>query len=406
MNASEKQREHNNGRWVVGGISLIYFAVAFEILIMISPFAVFFYSVFNPILLGLNQSPATRWLTAFFLPHMVVPNTSLLLAIRVLGSVLFGAGALLFLVCAAQVYLGKLLGWGVAERGAYAVVRHPQYTGLIMTGLGLTILWPRFLTLMFLAVMIFLYVLLARDEERRMVRRYGEAYRAYLARTGIFIPFLGRGRQAAVQGRVFPSVLLLILLLGLAAGLGFGLRSYTISRLPLATTGDIDVLSILPGDIALAPRLLTALRQDPATDSALQSIRRSPNSRILAYVVPVNYVMQGMIADTGERWRLFRTHKTLANITDYILHPIGHLKRESGSHEGMAMSGGSMSSRRIIFLKIISGHPLLSARSDFGIDDQRDPRFFADVTLHSLRVDRIRTLPSGTGWGSVPTPMF
>lgn len=403
MNAPGHEGGKHGGGWVVGGISLVYFVVAFEILIMISPFAAFFYSVFNPVLLGLSRWPATRWLTAFFLPHMVVPDTPVLLWIRVLGSVLFGAGALLFLVCAAQVYLGKLFRGGVADHGAYAVVRHPQYTGLIMAGLGLTILWPRFLTLMFLAVMTFLYVLLAWDEERRMTREHGPIYKAYLARTGMFVPFIGRRRQPPVA---VPALLVLILLLGSAVGLGFGLRSYSVSSLPVATSDGIDVLSILPQDRALAPRIVEALRRHPAANAALQSIRRTPNSRILAYVVPVDYIMQGMIADTGERWRLFRTHRTLANITDYVLHPIGHLQGGHGSHEGMAMSGSSMSGRRVIVVDVVSIHPLLSARDDFGIGQRRNPRFFADVTLPALRVGPVRKLPRGTGWGDVPTPMF
>ncbi len=197
----------------------------------------------------------------------------------------------------------------------------------------------------------------------------------------------------------------LITLLGLAAGLGFGLRRYTIDRLPLATADGIDVLSILPADRALAPRFVEALRRDSAANAALESIRATPESRILAYVVPVNYVMQGMIADTGERWRLFRTHRTLANITDYVLHPIGHLSHEH-AHPGMAMSPGAMPGRRIIVLEVVSRRPLLSPRGDFGIDDRRNPRFFADVTLHDLHVGPVHTLPAGTGWGSVPTPMF
>jgi hypothetical protein len=51
-------------------ISAIFlsFIVGLEIVIMISPFAFFFYAAFNPFLLALNQSSMTRWLTAFFLP--------------------------------------------------------------------------------------------------------------------------------------------------------------------------------------------------------------------------------------------------------------------------------------------------------------------------------------------------
>jgi protein-S-isoprenylcysteine O-methyltransferase Ste14 len=147
---------------------------------MISPFALFFYAVFNPVLLALDRSPATRWLTAFFLPHMVISPDPALRAIRVLGSVAFIVGVAVFLACAIQVYAGKLFRTGPATRGLYAVIRHPQYLALAVSGFGLAILWPRFLTLVLLAVMLFLYYLLARDEERRMLARFGEGYRGFM----------------------------------------------------------------------------------------------------------------------------------------------------------------------------------------------------------------------------------
>jgi hypothetical protein len=105
----------NRSRPILGGVLVVYFVIALEVLVMISPFAAFFYAVFNPFLLLLAASPATRWLADFFLPHMVLPPGPLLKAIRVTGSVLFLAGGLAFLVCAGQVYFAKL-----ARRGAVA----------------------------------------------------------------------------------------------------------------------------------------------------------------------------------------------------------------------------------------------------------------------------------------------
>jgi hypothetical protein len=67
----------------------LYFVVCFEILIMISPFAGFFYSAFNPFLLGLTKYRATRWLSSFFFTHMVVPPNGFLKFVRVTGSVFF-----------------------------------------------------------------------------------------------------------------------------------------------------------------------------------------------------------------------------------------------------------------------------------------------------------------------------
>ncbi|HEX8949986.1 MAG TPA: hypothetical protein VF790_13540, partial [Dissulfurispiraceae bacterium] len=81
---------------------VLYFIIGLEVLIMISPFAGFFYSVFNPFLLETAKYPATRWLSAFFLPHMVVPPDAFLKLIRVMGSVFFVGGMALFFLCASQ----------------------------------------------------------------------------------------------------------------------------------------------------------------------------------------------------------------------------------------------------------------------------------------------------------------
>jgi hypothetical protein len=112
------------------GSIIVFFVMAFEVMIMISPFAFFFYSVFNPIFKWLMGYPATRWLTDFFLPHMVLPPTLFLKAVRIFGSAAFIAGFTAFFVCALQVYLGKIFKWGVASRGLYKYIRHPQYLSL------------------------------------------------------------------------------------------------------------------------------------------------------------------------------------------------------------------------------------------------------------------------------------
>jgi len=53
----------------------------------------------------------------------------------------------------------------------------------------------------------------------------------------------------------------------------------------------------------------------------LEPIENSTGHRLLAYFIPIDYVMQGMIADTGSEWKLFEQHKTIGMITDYIFHP-------------------------------------------------------------------------------------
>jgi len=118
---------------IIGNSAIIlYFVMCLEILMMTSPFAGFFYSVFNPFLLEIAEYPSTKWLSAFFLPHMVVPPNGLLKSIRITGSVLFVWGMAIFLICAVQVYTHKFFRKGAVLKGFYSMIRHPQYLGSVL----------------------------------------------------------------------------------------------------------------------------------------------------------------------------------------------------------------------------------------------------------------------------------
>lgn len=400
-------------------ISVIFlsFIVGLEIVIMISPFAFFFYGAFNPFLLALNQSWMTRWLTAFFLPHMVVPPNGVLTVLRILGSVFFVAGMLVFFVCAGQVYLGKLLKKGVATKGLYVLIRHPQYLGLGLAALGLAIMWPRFLTLTLFAVMLFLYYLLAKDEERRMINRFGESYIAYMNRTGMFLPhFIERAFTGNPKPQqrlsIGKAIAIFLVLLVMTVGSGFILRAYTVHHLPLEQVNRVDVITITKEDLMTAKQLLPSVLQDPAIASKLQMVENSKGQRLLAYFIPIDYVMQGMIAHTGQEWKLFEQHKTIGMITEYIFHPFSHLTEGHAHHPGMQAHNLSMHDspsmkRRIIFIELSAGNKeLTSPFDDFDINITREPLFFVDIHLHTGEILQIRGTPTGSGWGTVPTPMF
>jgi protein-S-isoprenylcysteine O-methyltransferase Ste14 len=398
-------------RGLFGAAIVLYFVIALEVLIMISPFAAFFYAAFNPVLLWFAHWPATRWLAAFFLPHMVLPPGIFLKTVRVAGSVLFVAGAAIFLVCAGQVYYHKFFRRGPALGGLYRWIRHPQYLALGATGLGLAILWPRFLTIVLWAVMVVLYYFLARDEERRMLNQFDDRYRQYMARTGMFLP---QGLEQAANRLPFPHsgglrpLLGFVLLFALAIGGAFALRAYTVARLPLWSQGRITALTILPGDSVMLEHRMAALVELPEIRSRLE---RMPGP-VLVYVIPQQYVMQGMIADTGPQWRLYEHHQTLGMIADWIFHPFRHLQ---GGHMMMHHDGGGTPAtitasggtiRRLIFLGIDAPRSSNTPGLIFGIDTVRIPQFFVDVDMHNLVLLDIHALGPGTGWGRVPTPMF
>jgi protein-S-isoprenylcysteine O-methyltransferase Ste14 len=416
MNA-QPQTDSLGKRYAANSAIVLSFVVALEFVIMISPFAFVFYAALNPFLLALNQSAATRWLTAFFLPHMVVPPDAFLKIVRISGSVAFLVGMFVFLVCALQVYLGKWLRPGVAQRGLYTLVRHPQYLALAIAAWGLAVMWPRFLTLALFSLMLFLYYLLARDEERRMLNRFGDSYGSYLARTGMFLPraierALGRCDQPRPPLTIAKSATLLVVLFGVCIGTGFVLRAYTVRHLPLKQVAGVDIITITTEDLAAAEKLLPSLLAEAGVAPKLQSVRSRDGHRLLAYFLPVDYIMQGMIADTGPEWKLFQHHKTIRMITEYILHPFAHLttghQHMAGmTHHDPSLHNSPMMKRRIIFLEIWSDqHPLASREDDFDINVNRAPLCFVDMHLHTGEILQVKDLPGGSGWGSVPTPMF
>jgi protein-S-isoprenylcysteine O-methyltransferase Ste14 len=83
----------------------------------------------------------------------------------------------------------------LAQDGPYGVVRHPQYTGIMLAVFGQIVHWPTLITVMLFPLIVLVYVWLARKEERDMIRRFGVAYEEYRRRVPMFLPGRGRWKQ-------------------------------------------------------------------------------------------------------------------------------------------------------------------------------------------------------------------
>ena len=382
---------------------VLYFVIAFEVLIMISPFAGFFYSVFNPVLLKLASHPSTRWLSAFYLPHMVLPQDWLLLFVRVMGSVLFVVGMAIFIVCAGQIYYAKFTKKGAVLGGLYSFIRHPQYLALGIAGLGLSILWPRFLTIVLWIVMAVVYYALAKDEERRMLNAHEATYRTYMGKTGMFLP---RGLEKSLSpSSTIGKVIFALFLAAVIMGKAYLLRVYTVNNLTLWTQAqNVTGIAILPEDGSKMDHRMGDILALPEVRQRLQE-----NKKYLVYFIPQHYIMQGMIADTGGDWKLFNQHHSMAMITDWIFNPFGHLREgHHAMHSGMQHESGGTANgivRRLIFLSI-EDIDVKGPADLFSINALRVPQFMVDVEVHSLQLLEVKDLPHGSGWGTVPTPVF
>jgi protein-S-isoprenylcysteine O-methyltransferase Ste14 len=76
----------------------------------------------------------------------------------------------------------------LAVTGPYSYVRHPQYDAFILIMFGFLLQWPTILTLPMFPILVWMYVRLARQEEREALAEFDEEYAKYAAQTPAFLP--------------------------------------------------------------------------------------------------------------------------------------------------------------------------------------------------------------------------
>ena len=232
---------------------LAYLAITLEMLFMVTPFALYYYSFYSPLLAGPSSLRVIAWLPAFFLPHL---STAILPS---LGGFFLLLGLVGFFLSAFQLYYAKFRQRGVAQGGFYKRIRHPQYLFLGLAGLGLLIVWPRFILLLAYINMLWFYYLLARSEERRIEERYGAVYREQMQRTWMFLPGEPGGRLVRrlfgwIRGHRARLLVLYCLSLTGAIGAAFVLRGLTFSLTTHLSLSDqrvaaVSFLSVNEGEL-------------------------------------------------------------------------------------------------------------------------------------------------------------
>jgi len=244
-----------------------------------------------------------------------------------------------------------------------------------------------------------------------MLRQFRDDYGQYIDRTGMFLPKAveaALGKLLPFRSSLLQAALVLVFLIVCTVGGAFALRSYTVSRLPLWSNGSVTALAILPEDLGKLEHRMGSVLEIPEIRDRL----KEQSGPVLVYFMPKDYVMQGMIADTGGEWQLYKRHHTIAMISDWIFHPFRHLEAGhaamhhdmSSGMEGDAAANGM--ARRMIFLRVETPNGRTDPASLFGINAQRSPLFVADVEIHELVLQEVHDLPPTTGWGRVPTPIF
>jgi protein-S-isoprenylcysteine O-methyltransferase Ste14 len=78
----------------------------------------------------------------------------------------------------------------LVTQGVYRWIRHPLYASLLYFGVGAALKQISYLNVVFLLLLFIALYATARVEEQDNEERFGAAYREYMGRTKMFIPFI------------------------------------------------------------------------------------------------------------------------------------------------------------------------------------------------------------------------
>lgn len=109
---------------------------------------------------------------------------------HILSNILIVAGFFV-LASAWKVLYSAQRRHSLATTGAYARIRHPQYAGFVIIMFGFLLQWPTIVTLAMFPVLVYMYLRLARSEEKEVRAKFGETYARYAERTPAFFPRIG-----------------------------------------------------------------------------------------------------------------------------------------------------------------------------------------------------------------------
>jgi len=139
-----------------------------------------------------------------FLVILVVPIALGYARIGVLPDWLFYPGLAVLLIGAgvsiwAELTLGRFLNWqvqvlpdhNIVDKGPYRLIRHPMYTGQIVSFIGLGLAMQSWAAILVVLVASGIrYGIRIRVEERLLVSKLGNNYVQYMKRTKRLIPFI------------------------------------------------------------------------------------------------------------------------------------------------------------------------------------------------------------------------
>lgn len=293
MSGSSIHDDDSRNRVLSKSIWLLYVLIVLEILFMVSPFALYYYSAYGLPLNWLAESTGFSWLVQHILPHFTYHTNFVARVLIATSWPLMLAGILMFVVGFTQIYWAKFTGKGAITVGLYKYIRHPQYLALALIGLGATLYWSRFLILISYIAMLFLYFWLAKLEEERCLRAYGQPYANYLKSTGRFFPRLryaiGTGKlpiswPSKFKMSAFFAIAAWLAASGIAVTTGFLLKQSVVNSMLTIANDDTVLVSLAPVED------LSRYWSIAHSDAMIRATNEDQNlERTIIYLVPASW---------------------------------------------------------------------------------------------------------------------
>ena len=180
-------------RRIVGVINFYFSAAPSVWIILKMPsltymfFPLYFYSVMTlpwTILLETPDPFGRGTLDYLVYPYAPLLHQKSVWNIIEIAIMLFGACLFLWSFVMWVRSRGKLM-----RNGLYKVIRHPQYLGIIVAVLGLSLMATAPIALISWGTMAYAYVLMSLFEERSLMNKFGSEYMNYKAKTWFMFPF-------------------------------------------------------------------------------------------------------------------------------------------------------------------------------------------------------------------------
>ena len=393
------------------GTIAAYCLIGIEIIIMISPFALYFYSIYAPILQFFASTPYLSWTTEFFLPHMVFSNNPFIVGVSYF-QVLLVIGLLLFFSAAIPLYYGRFSKKGVVLFSFYAKIRHPQYLFLAISGFGLLLYWPRFIILVMYITMLFVYYLLARNEEWRMKHEVPGIYEKYMKNTPMFLPGEPGGKIYKIMfGWIHPKWLGIFttycLVLVLSIALAMEMRNYTVSSLQTVSIGETTFLSVFPRPADEIKELYQAV----VSFVEFQKIAAAGEQTNLAYIFPGDFFLTALLTDENRNFSDDITER-FPEVLEWHKHKfnggLGKFFRIFGNYTKMIGSTKTdYDVERLVFVRVENSQGDLIGNNElFDIGVRRRPVLMVDVDAFDHTILSVMTTSGKHKWGTMPMPSF